>query len=53
MHYILVVVTTMEILLLAVSFLDDDGKPFHADFTDFKNATAFLFSEHLFKVICL
>lgn len=46
----LVVVTTVEIHLLAVSFLDDDGKPFPPNFTDFKNSTAFLYSDALFKV---
>lgn len=46
----LVVVTTVEIIILAVNFLDDDGKPFPTNFLDFKNSIAFLASEPLFKV---
>lgn len=46
----LVVVTTAEIIILAVNFLDDNGKPLSTNFLDFKNSIAFLASEPLFKV---
>ncbi|KAI1704219.1 nuclear pore complex protein [Ditylenchus destructor] len=49
-HYILIVVTTVDILLLSISFRDESGKLLDPSFTDFKNADAYLLGEPLFRL---
>ncbi|KAI1698795.1 nuclear pore complex protein [Ditylenchus destructor] len=49
-HYFLIVVTTVDILLLSISFRDESHKLLDSAFTDFKNADAYLLAEPLFRL---
>uniref|UniRef100_A0A915EVI3 Nucleoporin Nup133/Nup155-like N-terminal domain-containing protein n=1 Tax=Ditylenchus dipsaci TaxID=166011 RepID=A0A915EVI3_9BILA len=50
MHCILVVVTTCDVVLLAISFRDEAGKSFAPNFKDFKNSDTYLLGDPIFKV---